>query len=88
MSDDPIDTLARVTGLTNPEVAKVFAEVKLNRQRLDACKLHAFAPTRDLRGRVHYKCSACGGTIDASAYHWYCCGRTHAAMAAAGPLLR
>lgn len=69
---DGAAVLSRVTGLSRAEIEAKFEQVKVNVERLRACPLHDFQliePAQPLRYR--YRCIACRGEIDHSAYRWY-----------------
>lgn len=58
----------------------ILQEVRENLARLDACRQHTFQPVGDPRRPLgmKYECSACRGTVDASAKLWYERGLEHA----------
>lgn len=77
---DSLDTLAAATGLKREEMLDIWANVKSNQRRLDACARHDFAevdaaPEKRL-GRK-YRCKNCQGTIDGVAHSWYQHGVEH-----------
>jgi len=66
--------------VTKEESAKLWAEVRANGLKLDACTLHAFGLIGFLDqpplGR-RYRCSRCGGEVDSQARNWYDLGLKH-----------
>lgn len=65
--------------ITREESQAIWAKVKANRAHLDACPgPHAFedvTPERPI-GKT-YRCTTCGGEVDAVAKHWYEHGLKH-----------
>lgn len=52
----------------------LLAEVRANRLRLEACRVHHFKPVAGEEQRIltrRYRCSQCEGTVSAEAAHWY-----------------
>ena len=60
---------------------EVFKEVKINRKKLDNCKgPHEFVPDPPSKMPTigsRYRCTECGGTVDAIALSWYNKGIEH-----------
>lgn len=69
----------RMMPITREESQAIWAKVKANHARLDACPgPHAFEDvtlTRTLN--KHYRCTLCGGEVDAVAKRWYEHGLKH-----------
>jgi hypothetical protein len=62
--------------------ARIWAEVKENHARLDSCAAHNFVPEPKYPAQPNnplkqYRCTKCGGKIDAIRYHWYFKGLCH-----------
>ena len=68
--------MGELSGLGESEMKKIWASVKVNSAKLNACGHHLFQaiePSEKYKKR--YRCSACDGEIDAIAYHWHEQGR-------------
>lgn len=73
---DSVDTIAAGTGLPRGALLGVWAHVKENQRKLDACSAHVF--NADGEGLFKkYTCANCGGTADGHAVHWYKVGIAH-----------
>ena len=62
----------------------LWAEIKANAAKLDACPMHTFVPV-PRTGHPFLKdfvCKSCGGKIDGNAHLWYIMGRKHGVAAA------
>lgn len=72
-----LQELARGTGLSPATIAEVFAEVKANHARLDACPgPHTFTADDERLLKPTYTCGTCGGTYHGGLY-WYLRGLRH-----------
>lgn len=74
-----LDAISKVSGISKPDMLKIFEEVKANSALLNSCSRHAFEPFQKYpSGMVKkYKCSNCGGTVDSLARSWYERGLEH-----------
>ena len=62
------------------ESAVLWEQVKRNRRILDSCDTHSFellGPKDQSPFWRRYRCSRCGGDVDAHARHWYNLGFQH-----------
>jgi hypothetical protein len=75
----PVEALARVSGLSQDEVHRIFGEVKENQKRLRECPgPHKFVPHKKLGTLVRdYVCTSCSGVLESQAVHWYSEGFEH-----------
>lgn len=80
-----LDALGAVSGLGRPAVDSILVEVRANLAKLDACHRHDFVGVAD--GAIkckdglayqRYRCTNCGGKVDAHAARWYRLGLEHA----------
>jgi hypothetical protein len=75
-----IRALSQMTGVSESKVAEIARIARENVQRLASCSIHAFEPVGPVAPlRTRYRCAACGGEVDSSAYRWYQQGRAHEA---------
>jgi hypothetical protein len=77
---DSLDTLSKAVGIRKTDLHKIWADVKANHARLDSCPRHSWEQV-DGETKTYaqkYVCTACGGTIDSHAKHWYELGLKHA----------
>jgi len=74
---DSVDTLSNLTGIKRADMLSIFAEVKANQAKLNACRSHEFSAVEPGKVNTKYLCANCGGTVDSHAYHWYRDGREH-----------
>lgn len=66
------DALSEVSGLPRSEVNAIWAAVKANHRKLDGCPAHKFSPVDPSKAVDRsYRCSACGGEVDAIAFSWF-----------------
>ena len=76
---DSLDKLSQATGLKRGTMLEVWAEVKANGAKLEACQWHDFEPVPDARqvfGQPdRYRCKRCGGEVDRHAFYWHEQGR-------------
>lgn len=73
---DGLGVLGELSGLGRDTAMDIFAQVKANSAKLNACPRHDFSPIPPLRQlRQRYRCEHCGGEVDAHAYHWHEQGR-------------
>lgn len=77
MTTDSVDRLAGFTGQSREALLGIWEEVKANTARLNACPRHDFVAEQPGRLGSKWRCSACSGTVDGSAAHWYRQGLTH-----------
>lgn len=57
------EVLSEATGLSGETIDEVWAEVKANAEKLNACiRPHVFTLTKDIRERP--KCEKCGGVVN------------------------
>ncbi len=79
MMHDSLDVIGGATGLTRKTLLDIWTDVRANSAALDSCVgAHELQPIdRGKKFGLRYKCSKCGGTVDASAYYWYTKGLTH-----------
>jgi hypothetical protein len=78
--ESALDTLSAVSGISKPEINAIWAAVRANHARLDACAgPHDFSEVTKRTGQVprEYRCSKCGGTIDSVNRNWYLDGLKH-----------
>lgn len=79
---DSVDKLSEVTGVKRADMLSIMAQVKANQARLHTCARHQFEPQGDAtRLGARYRCTACGGEVDASAARWYALGHEHSKAA-------
>ena len=67
-----VETLSRVSGITQSEIHNIFEKVKDNHRKLNGCASHNFVMTSDpdiLKRK--FMCSNCQGEIDGIAHDWY-----------------
>ena len=73
------DVLSKVSGIPENEVSSIYETVKINQQKLADCKRHNFsidvAPHTNIN--KSWKCTECGGKVNASAKMWYELGVIH-----------
>jgi hypothetical protein len=75
-----IKAMSELTGMSESKVADIARIARENVQRLSSCSIHAFEPVGPVAPlRTRYRCAACGGEVDSSAYRWYMQGRAHEA---------
>ncbi len=74
-----LETVSRVTGLSQADIKTLWEQVKANHKLLDECKGHDFSRPFEKRGEmvVKWQCSRCGGTVDGQAKRWYERGLQH-----------
>lgn len=57
---------------------ELLAEVRSNLAKLNSCPVHHFEPDGPKRVLLQrYRCTECGGTVDAHAFRWYSLGKAH-----------
>lgn len=74
---DSVDTLSTATGLSRATMLEIWAGVKANSAKLDACQRHEFVCEAPGKLGAKWRCSACGGTVSGTDAHWYNLGRSH-----------
>lgn len=75
-----LEALGSVVGLQPGEATRLAAEVKANLALLEHCRNHDFSVPVDAAGsriRMRWRCTNCGGVVDAQAREWYRRGRAH-----------
>lgn len=75
--NNPLEKLARATGIVQPELMSIWDQVKANHALLESCHLHDFGSTDAHKLGAKYTCRACGGAADAVAVSWYQRGLAH-----------
>lgn len=77
---DSLDSISSATGIDREVMLALWAEVKANHAKLEACPRHDFIAMepdpRRLSGK--WRCASCGGEVEASAARWYRLGLEHA----------
>lgn len=77
-NNNPLKILAKMSGLTQNDVRSIAKEVHANTTVLLACRRHHFVDqTPDKNLGKTFKCSSCGGTVDAVKKMWYEIGLGH-----------
>lgn len=77
---DSVNTISGLTGLPRSELLGIWAEVKANHARLDACPRHNFVQDKSGQMGSRWTCAACGGWVSASDALWYQRGLEHASV--------
>lgn len=75
-----IEELLEFARVDKETVQQIWKDVKANQKRLDDCKgPHNFRPIHEDGKKLvrDYRCSKCGGKIDAIHKIWYCKGLEH-----------
>lgn len=74
------DKITRVTGLKPQVVDEIFEEVKANQKKLEGCPRHDFSIEHKRMGSFvrQWRCSKCGGWVEAQSKRWYELGIKHA----------
>lgn len=79
---DSLDAISEASGIDRESMLALWAEVKANHAKLEACPRHAFIAMepepRRLSGK--WRCASCGGEVEASAARWYRLGLEHAGV--------
>lgn len=67
------DVLSKVSGIPENEVMGIYETVKANQLKLSECKLHDFSIDVVPHTNINksWKCTKCGGKVNASAKLWY-----------------
>ncbi len=76
---DVLETLGKAAGIDRQATLKLWEEVKANHAKLDGCPKHDFKLINKQPLSARHRCTACGGEIDGTAYHWYSLGLKHGA---------
>ena len=80
---DVVHPMSNLSGLDPATVHEIWAQVKANHARLNACPDHHFERTPEsTEFKAHYRCRNCEGEIDAITHRWYTVGRSHGTNAA------
>jgi hypothetical protein len=72
------DVIKQLTGFTPADTESIFAQVKANSAKLNACDYHDFAEMPGQEAKKfgkRYVCTECGGEVDCHAYYWHKQGR-------------
>lgn len=75
-----LDVLGKVSGVGRKKIDEIWKKVQMNSKTLEECVgPHEFQPFVDSERPWHreYKCTKCGGTIDACNQSWYVRGLIH-----------
>ena len=64
-----VTAMAEMSGLTPDTVKSLWAEVKANHAKLEACPLHDFEPATP--GTRKRRCRNCGGEVGTIEVSWY-----------------
>ena len=75
------DALRRILGVPLSDVNEMFAKVEANRAKLDTCRRHDFKKSQpgdpNVTMQLGWRCSHCGGELDAHTVRWYATGLDH-----------
>lgn len=73
------ELIEKLTGVNKSEQIRIMEQVKQNHKLLNSCNLHDFSidTTPDRTFGKKFKCSNCGGVVDATEKRWYELGLTH-----------
>ncbi len=80
---DVFEVLGKVSGLGRSEAQRIFAEVKANSAKLNACPRHDFHPmSNSPPHRRRFQCTHCQGELTGEHVRWYALGLAHGAAPA------
>jgi len=68
------ESLRLISGLSEAEIGEIWESCKENRAKLEGCsRAHNFEPFefRAPGWPRNYRCSYCGGVLDAQCVYWY-----------------
>lgn len=66
--------------ISKEQIQKIWSDVQANSRALDACARHSFVDeTPEKKLGKKWRCSACGGTVETTAKHFYELGFKHGA---------
>lgn len=72
------EVIEQLTGIKPADTDSIFAQVKANSAKLNACGYHDFVEMPGQKDKVfgkRYHCIHCGGDVDCHAFYWHKQGR-------------